>query len=109
MKYDKRLIDLLKKALIHPFDKKDTIIPHKKGLLISTTDFIADVIRYPLSQFHSEVIKAVNYFLPFVRLSEEKGSSVFLNAYSPSIFTQYSQFWVAECLDILNVPSNICV
>lgn len=109
VKFDKCFIDLFKKALVHPFEKKDIIVPHQKGIMIVTTNFIADVIKYPLSQFHIEVIKAVNCFLPFVRLNKEKESSVFLNAYSPSFFTQYPQFWVAESLDMLKSPSNISV
>lgn len=106
-KFDQMYIDVFKKALIHPFDKEHSVRFDERGLVIHTKNFIADTIIYPLSQFHTEVVKALDCFIPAHKMSERFGSNIHLDAYSPSMFTQYAQFWVAERLDLLFFPSKI--
>lgn len=64
---------------------------------------------YPISQFHTEIIKAANHFLQIIRMNEIMGTSLFLEAYSPSMFTQYAQYWVGECLGLIKDTSKLCV
>ena len=108
-KFDQMYIGVFKKALIHPFDKEHSVRFDERGLVIHTKNFIADTIIYPLSQFHTEVGKALDRFIPECKMSERFGSNIYLDAYSPSMFTQYAQFWVAERLDLLFLPSKIGV
>lgn len=109
VKFDKNIIDFFNRLLLHPFEKKDSVGYCKEGLIITTSDFIADVVIHPMSQFHSEVIKAANNFLPIVRMNKEMGTKFFLEAYSPSMFTQYAQYWVAERLGLIKETSKIMV
>ena len=109
VKFDKNIIDFFNRLLSHPFEKKDSVGYCKEGLIITTSDFIADVVIHPMSQFHSEVIKVANNFLPIVRMNKEMGAKFFLEAYSPSMFTQYAQYWVAERLGLIKETSKIMV
>ena len=77
----------------------------EKGLVFSCPEFFADIIICPLSQFHHEIINALDTFLPF----KKNNINGFLEAYSPSFFTQFSQYWIAEKLDMLETKKNICV
>ena len=104
-----KYIDHFKKALIHPFDNEHSVRFDERGLVIHSKNFIVDTIIYPLSQFHTEVVKAMDCFIPARKMSDHFGSNIYLNAYSPSMFTQYAQFWVAERLDLLHFPSKIGV
>lgn len=108
-KFDQMYIDVFKKALIHPFDIEHSVRFGERGLVIHTKNFIADTIIYPLSQFHTEVGKSLDCFIPARKMSERFGSKNYLDAYSPSMFTQYAQFWVAERLGLLDFPSKIWV
>ena len=107
--FSQKYIDLFKKALIHPFDNEHSVRFDERGLVIHSKNFIVDTIIYPLSQFHTEVVKAMDCFIPACKMSDRFGSNIYLNAYSPSMFTQYAQFWVAERLDLLHFPSKIGV
>lgn len=107
--FSQKYIDLFKKALIHPFDNEHSVRFDERGLVIHSKNFIVDTIIYPLSQFHTEVVKAMDCFIPARKMSDRFGSNIYLNAYSPSMFTQYAQFWVAERLDLLHFPSKIGV
>lgn len=107
--FSQKYIDLFKKALIHPFDNEHSVRFDERGLVIHSKNFIVDTIIYPLSQFHTEVVKAMDCFIPARKMSDRFGSNIYLNAYSPSMFTQYAQFWVAEGLDLLHFPSKIGV
>lgn len=107
--FSQKNIDLFKKALIHPFDNEHSVRFDERGLVIHSKNFIVDTIIYPLSQFHTEVVKAMDCFIPARKMSDRFGSNIYLNAYSPSMFTQYAQFWVAERLDLLHFPSKIGV
>lgn len=107
--FSQKYIDLFKKALIHPFDNEHSVRFDERGLVIHSKNFIVDTIIYPLSQFHTEVVKAMDCFIPARKMSDRFGSNIYLNAYSPSMFTQYVQFWVAERLDLLHFPSKIGV
>lgn len=105
--YDQELVNIFKKALVHPFDLNNSINFQNEGLKLTTTDFVADIIRYPLSQFHSEIMKACNLFMKLKKNCDEK--SIYMESYSPSLLSQYAQFWVAERLNMLDFPSKICV
>lgn len=107
--FSQKYIDLFKKTLIHPFDNEHSVRFDERGLVIHSKNFIVDTIIYPLSQFHTEVVKAMDCFIPARKMSDRFGSNIYLNAYSPSMFTQYAQFWVAERLDLLHFPSKIGV
>lgn len=107
--FSQKYIDLFKKALIHPFDNEHSVRFDERGLVIHSKNFIVDTIIYPLSQFHTEVVKAMDCFIPARKMSDRFVSNIYLNAYSPSMFTQYAQFWVAERLDLLHFPSKIGV
>lgn len=107
--FSQKYIDLFNKALIHPFDNEHSVRFDERGLVIHSKNFIVDTIIYPLSQFHTEVVKAMDCFIPARKMSDRFGSNIYLNAYSPSMFTQYAQFWVAERLDLLHFPSKIGV
>lgn len=107
--FSQKYIDLFKKALIHPFDNEHSVRFDERGLVIHSKNFIVDTIIYPLSQFHTEVVKAMDCFIPARKMSDRFGSNIYLNAYSPSMFTQYAQFWLAERLDLLHFPSKIGV
>lgn len=107
--FSQKYIDLFKKDLIHPFDNEHSVRFDERGLVIHSKNFIVDTIIYPLSQFHTEVVKAMDCFIPARKMSDRFGSNIYLNAYSPSMFTQYAQFWVAERLDLLHFSSKIGV
>ena len=107
--FSQKYIDLFKKALIHPFDNEHSVRFDERGLVIHSKNFIVDTIIYPLSQFHTEVVKAMDCFIPARKMSDHFGSNIYLDAYSPSMFTQYAQFWVAERLDLLHFSSKIGV
>lgn len=107
--FSQKYIDLFKKALIHPFDNEHSVGFDERGLVIHSKNFIVDTIIYPLSQFHTEVVKAMDCFIPARKMSNRFGSNIYLDAYSPSMFTQYAQFWVAERLDLLHFSSKIGV
>lgn len=109
VKFDMCIIDYFNIELSHPTEKKNTVVYCNEGLLINTTNIVADIIMHPISQFHTEVIKAANHFLQIIRKNEIMGASIFLEAYSPSMFTQYAQYWVGECLGLIKDTSKICV
>ena len=109
VKLDKCIIDYFNIELSRPTEKKNTVVYCNEGLLINTTNIVADIIMYPISQFHTEIIKAANHFLQIIRMNEIMGTSLFLEAYSPSMFTQYAQYWVGECLGLIKDTSKLCV
>lgn len=107
--FNQETVDLFKKRFVHPFDRDKSVAFQSEGLRLTTSSVIADVIRYPLSQFHTEITKACDLFMKGKKLNEEKGMNFYMESYSPSFYSQYAQYWVAEKLDMLNYPSRICV
>lgn len=103
------MVDVFKKACVHPYQKEKSVNFAKTGLQVFTTDFVADIIRYPLSQFHTEIVKACKMFMKAKEYNDKEGTNFYLEPYSPSFFSQYAQYWVAEKLDLLHFPSRICV
>ena len=69
--------------------------------------FFVDIVAWPLSQFHHEIISAMDVF--HVYDDRYKDLNVFLDARTPSYFTQFSQYWVAEKIGKLETESNIMV
>lgn len=107
--FNGNMVDVFKKACCHPFKKEKSIKFNTRGLQVFTTDFIADIIRYPLSQFHTEIVKACKMFMTAKEYNDKEGTNFYLEPYSPSFFSQYAQYWVAEKLDLLHFPSRIGV
>lgn len=69
--------------------------------------FFVDIVAWPLSQFHHEIINTMDVFQ--VCDDRFKDLNVFLDARTPSFYTQFSQYWVAEKLGKLDVGSNLMV
>lgn len=78
-----------------------------RGLMFKCSELFIDIVMYPLSQFHHEIIKALDLFL-FIKKARPE-MELFLQAESPSLYTQFSQFWVAEKLDMLNPNLRLVV
>lgn len=74
------------------------------GLLFRAPMFFVDIVAWPLSQFHHEIINTMDVFQ--VCDDRFKDLNVFLDARTPSFYTQFSQYWVAEKLGKLDVGSN---
>jgi hypothetical protein len=77
------------------------------GLLFRAPMFFVDIVALPLSQFHHEIINTMDVFQ--VCDDRFKDLNVFLDARTPSFYTQFSQYWVAEKLGKLDVGSNLMV
>lgn len=77
------------------------------GLFFRAPMFFVDIVAWPLSQFHHEIISAMDVF--HVYDDRYKDLNVFLDARTPSYFTQFSQYWVAEKIGKLETESNIMV
>ena len=78
------------------------------GLLFIAPSFFVDIVLFPVSQFHSQIIMAMEDFHIYDNGLDE--FNVFLNAKTPSFFTQFSQYWVMEKINKLEVDvSNIVV
>lgn len=77
------------------------------GLLFRAPMFFVDIVAWPLSQFHHEIINTMDVFQ--VCDDRFKDLNVFLDARTPSFYTQFSQYWVAEKLGKLEVGSNLMV
>lgn len=107
--YNQEIVDIFKKLFVHPFEFSKSVSFQAEGLKLTTSTAMADVVRYPLSQFHTEIMKAYKLFMKGKLLNNEKGMNLYMESYSPSFFSQYAQYWVAERLNILNFPSRICV
>jgi len=77
------------------------------GLLFFAPSFFVDIVIFPLSQFHSQIIMAMEDF--HIYDNGFNDNNVFLNAKTPSFFTQFSQYWVMEKINKLEVEGNITV
>lgn len=77
------------------------------GLMFQCSEFFIDIVMYPLSQFHNEILKALDLFLSIKKAIPE--GTLFLQAESPSFYTQFSQYWIAEKLDMLNPNLKLVV
>jgi hypothetical protein len=77
------------------------------GLLFRAPMFFVDIVAWPLSQFHHEIINTMDVFQ--VCDDRFKDLNVFLDARTQSFYTQFSQYWVAEKLGKLDVGSNLMV
>ena len=75
------------------------------GLYISAPEMFVDIVQFPASQFHSNIIRALDTFKRYIEVSGSP-SNLFLNSQSPSFFTQFSDFWVANKLGISVVNNN---
>lgn len=107
--FNQETVDVFKEIFVHPFDKEKSVVSLSEGLRLTTSSAMADIIRYPLSQFHAEITKACDLFMKGKKLNDEKDMKFYMESYSPSFYSQYAQYWVAERLDMLNYPSKICV
>ena len=107
--FNQETVDVFKEIFVHPFDKEKSVVFLSEGLRLTTSSAMADIIRYPLSQFHTEITKACDLFMKGKKLNDEKDMKFYMESYSPSFYSQYAQYWVAERLDMLNYPSKICV
>lgn len=107
--FNRDIVDMFKKVFVHPYDRDKSVSFQSEGLRLTTSSFMADVMRFPLSQFHTEITKACNLFMKGKKLNDEKGINLYMESYSPSFYSQYAQYWVAERLDMLNYPYRICV
>ena len=103
--YGELIFDIVNHARVS--DK--SVVFLSEGLRLTTSSAMADIIRYPLSQFHAEITKACDLFMKGKKLNDEKDMKFYMESYSPSFYSQYAQYWVAERLDMLNYPSKICV
>ena len=74
------------------------------GLLFIAPLFFVDIVLFPLSQFHSQIIMAMDDFHIYDNRLDE--FYVFLNAKTPSIFTQFSQCWLMEKINKFEVNVN---
>lgn len=77
------------------------------GLYFYVPEFFMDIVAYPLSQFHHEIINTMNTF--HIATGEYENMNIFLNELSPSFYTQFSSYWVAEKIGKLDAPSRIKV
>lgn len=78
-----------------------------EGLVFQAPMFFVDIVAWPLSQFHSEIINMMDTF--HICDDRFKDLDVYLDARTPSYFTQFSQYWVAEKIGKLEAKSNIIV
>lgn len=75
------------------------------GLLFCIPEPITDIVMCPTSQLHGEIMNALMCFCEYV----DGGliNNVYQDFYSPSMFTQYSQSWVADHLGIQKNPYSL--
>ena len=78
-----------------------------EGLAFRAPMFFVDIVAWPLSQFHHEIINTMDTF--HVCDERIKNLNVFLDARTPSFYTQFSQYWVAEKINKIEAVSNILV
>lgn len=77
------------------------------GLAMEVPEPFTDIVMWPLSQLHNEIVKALKMFGEFV--DEGLKDNIYQDFYSPSLFTQYSQKWVADNFGIVKTFDNIGV
>jgi hypothetical protein len=77
------------------------------GIEIYAPEFFIDIVIHPLSQFHSMVSMSYEQFVNV--LEKLPKDNLFLQATSPSLFTQFAQYWVAKHLGINKTLRNILV
>lgn len=79
----------------------------EEGLAMDLPEPFTDIVMYPLSQLHNEIVKALKMFGEFVEAGLK--DNIYQDFYSPSLFTQYSQKWVADKFGIVKTFDNIGV
>lgn len=77
------------------------------GLVLKVPEPFVDIVMYPLSQFHGEILNALVLFSQFVEAGLKE--NMYKDFYSPSIFTQFSQNWVADMFGINKTNDRIIV
>lgn len=75
--FNGNMVDVFKKACCHPYKKEKSVEFVSTGLQAFTTDFIADIIRYPLSQFHTEIVKACKMFMKAKEYNDKEGTNFY--------------------------------
>lgn len=80
---------------------------YDEGLAMIVPEPFADIVMCPLSQLHNEIVKALKVFGDFVEAGFK--DKIYQDFYSPSIFTQFSQKWVADNFGITKTFDNIGV
>lgn len=75
------------------------------GLYISASEMLVDIVLFPSSQFHVNIINALDTFKKYISAGGSP-TNLFLNSQSPSFFTQFSDFWVATKLGIPTANNN---
>lgn len=83
-----------------------TYVWKEDGLYISAPEMFVDIVLYPSSQFHSNVINAFEIFKNYIDVNGFPAKNIFLNSKSPSFFTQFSEFWIADKLAITRINNN---
>lgn len=87
-----------------------TEIPYEwieDGLLLFLPEPITDIVMCPTSQLHGEILNALSIFGVYVEAGMR--DFVYQDFYSPSIFTQYSQSWVADHFGIQKNPYSLLI
>lgn len=78
-----------------------------EGLAMDVPEPFTDIVMCPLSQLHNEIVNALKMFGQFVDAGFK--DNVYQDFYSPSLFTQFSQKWVADKFGIVKTFDNIGV
>lgn len=78
-----------------------------EGLALDVPEPFTDIVMFPLSQLHGEIVNALKMFGEFVEAGLK--DNIYQDFYSPSLFTQFSQKWVADKFGIVKTHDNIGV
>lgn len=79
----------------------------ENGLLLMLPEPIIDIVLFPTSQLHGEIMNALQYFGQYVE--DGMKDVIYQDLYSPSVFTQFSQSWVADNFKIQINPYAMIV
>lgn len=91
------------KEAFHQAQKHCSYAWEEDGLYISASEILVDIVLFPVSQFHTQIINSLDRFREFIEIGGSP-TMFFLNSQSPSFFTQFSDFWVAN---ILGIPVSV--